>query len=278
MKENLLIMVLMVKGSRKLIRVGTNIDKRCIMTNLIIDSFSEDAKALEASQKLSDLESIGDITIYERVLVKKNADGAASLLQSETTGGLRTLSGMAVGSMVGSLAGPVGLMAGMLTGTLSGAALEEEYEGFSKDFVTKAVSLLQPGTSAVIAEMDEDSDVFVDGTLKPLGGTLVRTDVDYEYDKYSDEQIDAFNEEIAEERAKLKSARDAEKAKIKEKIAAIKAKRQERVLELKEKIKDQIAKIKTPLRDHKISRLKSSIERHQTRIAALQKELKEIES
>ena len=43
------------------------------MTNLIIATFKEEAEALEASQKLNELESIGDVTIYERVIIKKNA-------------------------------------------------------------------------------------------------------------------------------------------------------------------------------------------------------------
>ena len=248
------------------------------MTNLIIASFREDSKAIEASKKLSDLESLGDITIFERLLVKKDANGATSILQTESTEGLRTLSGMAMGSLIGSIAGPVGLLAGMLVGTVSGTADEDDYLGFSQNFLTKATKLMQPGSSAIIAEIDEDSEVFVDSSLKPFDGTLVRTDVDYEFEKYSDEQIEAFDEEVAEERAKLKVATDSEKAKIKDKIAAIKANRKKRILELKEKVKAQVNEVIVPFKEHKISRLKHSIKKHQSKIAALQQELKEIQA
>src|SRR5882762_3297150 len=123
------------------------------MTNLIIATFKEEAEAIEASRKLHELESIGDITLYEMVIVKKDAGGETVVLQTDTTEGLTTLSGMAIGTLIGSLAGPVGLLAGMFTGTLTGAAAEADNYGFEEDFVTGATAQLQPGMVAVIAEI-----------------------------------------------------------------------------------------------------------------------------
>src|SRR5258708_40336727 len=97
------------------------------MANLIIASFNQEAEAIEASHKLNELESIGDISIYEMVIIKKNADGKGVVLQADTDEGLRTLSGMAIGTLVGTLAGPVGVVIGMFTGTLAGAAMEDDH-------------------------------------------------------------------------------------------------------------------------------------------------------
>jgi uncharacterized membrane protein len=247
------------------------------MTNLIIASFKKEAQAMEASQKLNDLDSMGDITIYERVLVKKNADGTTVVLQTDTTEGMRTLSGLAIGSLIGSLAGPVGFLLGSLTGTMTGVALESDYYSFSEDFGSKAIEQLQPDTLAIIAEIEEDNNVFVDNSLLPLSAKLLRTDVDYEYDKYSDEQIEAFDEEIAKERAKIKTAAAAERSKIKQKISSIKEKRAGRINELKEKAKTMVDDIKVPLTERRISRLKASIGKHQTKIAQLEKELEQMQ-
>jgi uncharacterized membrane protein len=247
------------------------------MTNLIIVSFKNEAKAMEASQKLNDLDSMGDITIYERVIVKKNPDGKTEVLQADTTEGMRTLSGLAVGSLIGALAGPVGVLLGMFTGTMTGAVLESDYYSFSEDFGSKAVEQLQPDTLAIIAEIEEDNNVFVDSTLLPLSLKLLRTDVDYEYDKYSDEQIEAFDEEIARERASIKTAAAAEKGKILQKISDLKEKRTKRINELKEKAKSIVDDVRVPLTERKISRLKASIGKHQTKIAQLEKELREME-
>jgi uncharacterized membrane protein len=243
------------------------------MTNLIIASFKQEAEAIEASQKLNELESIGDITIYEMVVIKKNEDGQTAVLQADTDEGVRTLSGMAVGTLIGALAGPVGVVVGMFTGTLAGMAAEEDHYGFTEDFTSKVLAQLQPGETAVVAEIDEDNEVFVDGSLNPLGATLTRTDVDYEYDEYSDEEMDELDEEIAAERAKIKSATDAEKSKIHKEIADLKEKRKERIADLKEKVKEVATNVKTAVEGRKATELRDKIEKHQKKIAALEKKL-----
>jgi uncharacterized membrane protein len=248
------------------------------MTNLIIASFKEEAEAMEASRKLKELESIGDITIYEMAIIKKNADGKAVVLEAEvdTTEGLRAMSGMAIGTLIGALAGPVGAVVGMLTGTVTGMVLEEDHYGFSEDFRSKAINLLQLGTVAVVAEIDEDNEIFVDSTFAPLGATITRTDVDYEYDERADEEMENLEEEIADERAKFKSATVAEKSGIQRKIAELKAKRKNRIAELKEKVKEAASVVKTSVKERKVARLRNSIEKHQRKIAALEKKLQAV--
>src|SRR4030095_3579509 len=93
------------------------------MTNLIVASFANEDKAILASHKLVELESFGDITVYEKVILKKDLQGNISALQTNSTEGLRTVSGMALGTVIGALAGPVGMLVGMLSGTLVGAPL-----------------------------------------------------------------------------------------------------------------------------------------------------------
>jgi uncharacterized membrane protein len=244
------------------------------MTNLIIAAFKEEAEAIEASQKLNELESIGDITIYELVLVKKNTAGETVVLQTDTTEeGLTTISGMAIGALIGALAGPVGLVAGMFTGTVAGGAIETDTYGFAEDFVSKAAGQLQPGMAAVIAEIAEDDPVFVDSSLSPLGAILTRSDVDYEYTKHSDEEIDELDEEIGAARKKLKSAADKDKDKILRKIAKLKEERKDRINEFKEKVKDAIADVRTSVKERKIEKIRNKIEKHQQKVADLEKQL-----
>jgi uncharacterized membrane protein len=243
------------------------------MTNLLIASFQQEAEAIEASHKLNDLETMGDITVYEMVVIKKNAAGETVVLQADTDEGTRTISGMAIGALIGSLAGPVGFVAGIFTGTLAGMAAEEDHYGFTEEVTSKLAAQLQPGETAVLAEIDEDDEVFVDGTLKPLGATLTRTDVDYEYDEYSDEEMDELDEEIATERAKIKSATDTEKSKIRKEIAHLKAERKERIADLKEKVKEVAANVKNAVKGQKTTKLRNKIEKHQKKIAALEQKL-----
>jgi len=246
------------------------------MANLIIASFKQEAAAIEGLKKLNELESIGDITIYEMILLKKNADGGTVVLQSDTTEGANTLAGMTIGAVIGSLAGPVGTVLGMLTGTLTGTAVEMDQYSFADDFIAKVGEQLSPESVALVAEIDEDAPIFIDSTLAPLGATLTRTDVDYEYDKYSDEEMDVLDEEIAAKRAKLKAAAADDKAKFQEKIKMLKEKRKEKIAEFKEKVNEAATDVKAMGKERKIERIRNKIEKYQQKIVDLEKKLQVI--
>jgi len=205
------------------------------MTNLVVISFASEEQAIDASHKLVELESFGDITVYEKVIVKKDSNGGTAVLETDTSNGLRTLSGMSLGTLIGALAGPVGLLVGIISGTLTGAALESRYFDFSQDFISKVTNQLQPGTVAIIAEIYEENPAFMDSALDPFGATVSRSNVDYEYDEYIDDRIKEIDDKIAAERSKIKSSVAAEKSKI-----------QQKIVQLKEKQKAIIAKIRAP--------------------------------
>jgi uncharacterized membrane protein len=247
------------------------------MTNLIVISFKNESQAIEGSHKLTELESFGDITVYEKVMLKKNAAGETTVIQSETSDGLRTLSGMAIGSLVGALAGPVGLLVGMMTGTLAGAALESDYFDFSEDLKSKVMNRVQPGSVSIIAEIYEENQAFVDNAVAPFSATIFRSDIDYVYDEYVDDQIEELDEEIAAERTKIKEAAASEKSKILERIDQLKERRRQRIIELKGKKQSFIARIKTSREEEKKNQLKSRIYKHQKKIDVLEEKLKYLE-
>ena len=248
------------------------------MTNLIVGSFDNESQAITASHRLNEMESYGDITVYEKVIVKKDYNGETSIIQSDTSDGVRTLSGMAIGSLVGAIAGPVGLLVGMLTGTLVGAVAESDYFDFSDDFGRKVTDRLQPGTVAILAEVFEESPAIIDNAFKSLGATTVfRSDVDYVYDDYIDEQVEESDEAIDLERLKIKSATAEEKARIQKKIADLKDKRRKRIAQLKEKHQTNREKHQSSRKDARKARLEKRISRHETRIAELQEKVKELD-
>jgi len=247
------------------------------MTNLIVIAFKNESQAIDASHKLVELESLGDITIYEKVILKKDSSGQASVIQSDTSDGLRTVTGMALGTLVGAFAGPVGLLTGMLVGTMTGAAVDATYYDFSDDFTTKVASKIEPGMIAIIAEVYEDSPDFVDNAVAPFSATVLRSDVDYAYDEFVDDQIDEIDEEIAAERAEIKSAGQSEKSKILKKIDSLKAKRQQRIADLRSKQTSTIAKIRLSREEEKKSRLQKRINKHQVKIAVLEEKLRNLE-
>ena len=244
------------------------------MTHLITVSFDQEEKAVQAFTKLQDLEKIGDITIYEMVVVAKNPAGEVSILEALTAEKSQALSGMAVGTIIGALAGPVGMVTGMLVGTLTGEAVELDDYGFEDDFFSKVTDELKPGTSLVVMEVEEDDPVFIDSTLTMMGTEPNRTDVNYEYTKYSDEELEEFEEDILALRDKLKMAVDEEKEKFRNKITKIKGKRKDRIEELKEKKESATeTEVKVSGKEKKIGRIRSKIEKHQKKIAELEQKL-----
>ena len=96
--------------------------------------------------------------------------------------------------LVGAIGGPVGMAVGMFAGTVG------EWHG--KQIILASPEILDqkwpikwvPHRCACCRN-GWDNVVFVDGTLAPLGGVVVRTDVDYEYEKYNDEEIEEMEEE-----------------------------------------------------------------------------------
>jgi len=247
------------------------------MTNLIFMSFPNEAKAIEASHKLIELESFGDITILEKGIIKKGSFGDISVLQSQTTTGLRTVSGMALGTLIGALGGPVGILIGILAGTVTGVVLDSDHMDFSESFVSKVSNDLQPGAVALIAEISEDNPALVDGVFEAHGTNVHRSNVDYEYDEFEDAQLEELDREIAEERKQIKTAVASEKSKIQQKIDDLKEKRHQRIASLKEKHKSRVAKFKMSIRENKESRLRKKIHKHHTRIEELERQLKELE-
>ena len=159
------------------------------MTNLIVLSFTNESKAIEASQKLAELESIGDISVFEKVIIKKGANGEFTYLQTESSDGLRMVSGMALGTLVERLADLVGMMVGNAFGHPGGAVGETEYIDFSEETVRKVTDQLNAGDVAILAEISEEGSFFVDMLQPHLGGNIFRHNVDDVYSDYEDQQL-----------------------------------------------------------------------------------------
>ena len=237
------------------------------MTNLIVLSFTDDAKAIQASHKLAELESFGDISVFEKAIIKKGVNGEFTHLQTDSSDGLRMVSGMALGTIVGVIGGPVGMLVGMLSGTVIGAVAETDYIDFSEDVVRKVTDRLKVGDVAILAEISEDGSAFVDSAITPLGGSIFRFNVDDVYSEYEDQQLKQFDEEIAEERKQFKAARNEDKTRLKKKIEQLKEKRSQRIAALKEKAKDR-----------KKARLTQAINKEQAKVSELKENLNKLDN
>jgi uncharacterized membrane protein len=246
------------------------------MANVIVVSFQEETKAIEALHKLNELESLGDISIYEKIMVRKKANGESEILKEDSSEGWRTLAGMGVGSLLGMLGGPIGFVFGLYTGTAVGVIADASHYDFAEDFITKVENKMQAGATSIIAEVDEDSEAFIDTYLKPFGAVITRSDVDFEFDNYENEQIDEIDEEIADERAAFKEARKEDRSKIQKRIAELKEKRKEKIAEFVANAKAAKNGVSNEIKEEREERIKRRIAKHQERLNNLNKQLQEL--
>ncbi|SDH31103.1 DUF1269 domain-containing protein [Winogradskyella thalassocola] len=215
------------------------------MAHIIIVSFKEETKAIDALHKMKELDSYGDITLYEHLMIRKNENDKYDVLNDQTDNyAWRTFTGMALGGLIGAFAGPIGLVVCLYSGTALGAILDVGHYNFEDHFIAKVTNKMEVGDITIIAEVGEDSAVFIDNYLKPFNVNVIRTEADIEFDHYIDEQIDDIEDDIEDEREKLKKATANEKAKIITKINALKAQRKAKLADLEAKRKSTLQKVK----------------------------------
>jgi uncharacterized membrane protein len=246
------------------------------MENLIVATFQNKDDASKAVEQLKELNQLEDIVIYNIAMIQKKENQIEVLYHEGPDTEDMPGESAFVGSLVGAIGGPVGMAIGMLTGVMIGAVSEDDTETFIDKLMQKVNKRLQPGSYAIVMDIEEYAELFVDSYLEPHHATVLRAPIEDQYDNFSREQWEEFNRELDAEEERLKKATDEDKMAIKEKIKGLKAKRDEtskkfkaRRANLKKMIQDRIARL-----DQKIAaaeaqrkeRLKSRKERLEDKI------------
>lgn len=265
------------------------------MTKVMVASFKDEKKAMDAFKKLNELESLGDISLYDKIMVRKKKNGEFETIIDDSGEGWRALGGMAVGGLLGVLGGPIGLVIGLYAGSIVGAMSEVSHIDFADDFIQNVEKGLDTGTVSIIAETNEEDKDFIELSLQRFGAVVWKSNVEYVYDAYMAEQLEGVENEIAEQRTKLKKSIGKEKEKIEKKITVLKEKRKATIAtfntelkkagnnvkqstlsgidKLKKGVKAVEKKVEVAIDNGKTNRLKRSIARHETKLKSLQHDL-----
>jgi uncharacterized membrane protein len=208
--------------------------KLITMENLLIITFGNKSKATEGLNRLTDLDQLGDITIYNRALIQKTGINQYEILEHEgpDTEALPA-TGALGGAVIGALGGPLGMAMGMLTGATLGLAGEANRLDFSSDILDQVTKNLGIGRFAIVLDIEEDTESIVDSYMKSSDGYVLRTDIADQYDQYNRAQDDEFNKELDAEEKSLKVALEADKATIKLRIEKLKLEHDLKVVKLK---------------------------------------------
>lgn len=243
------------------------------MHKVIVSVFDGEQAAFEGLSALKDLHRDGEITLYATSVVKKDANGWISMLQSNDSGPVGLLAGLVGGSLVGLLGGPVGVAIGAYTGTVGGALFDMFNAGVGMDFISEVAAQMAPGKVAVVADADETWVTPVETRLAALGATTFRRLPDEVIDEGLVRESQAANAELEQLMTELRTSTGQARAKVEGAIAA----QQTKLATIAARIDTTLATQKSEL-EARISTLQAqrakAREQQKTRIDARIEELK----
>lgn len=197
------------------------------MSKMVVVVFDDEPKAYEGAQALRDLHMEGSISVYAAAVVARDGEGRVTVKDAADEGPIGTAIGMMTGALVGVFGGPAGVVMGTAAGSLIGATADLFNSGFGVDFVDEVGATLEPGKTAVLAEIEENWVTPLDSRMEALGGTVIRrwrADVE---DEQLDRDFAAAEAEYEQLKQELAEAHDENKAKLQAKVDAAKAKMKE---------------------------------------------------
>jgi uncharacterized membrane protein len=242
------------------------------MDKFVVAVFPDEAKAWEGTRALKELQAEGTLSLYGMAVITKAFAGTVSVQDKVDGGPAGTAVGALVGGLVGLLGGPAGAAAGLAGGGLLGSSRDVFNLGVESEFVEKVSAALLPGTSAVVAEIDEEWVTPLDTRIRALGGTVLRhARVDFEDEEIA-RVIGAAEAELDELESEYREARDEDKAALQARINAMRATLRARVARAKAK-QEQLqreldAKI-TALREQQTKARADAKAKREQRIAAM---------
>jgi uncharacterized membrane protein len=262
-----------------------------MMDNMLVIIFDSEIKALEGSRSLQKLQEEGSINLYSKAVISRDGSGKVEVKQKGDMGPVGTAVGLLTGSLIGMLGGPVGLVLGTYVGTASGLLYDMAQIGVGQDFLTEVERTMQPGKSAVVAEVGEDWTLPVDTSMEALGGVVIRRTRREFLDSQIKRDASALDADLAnlkaerdqvtgEARVKLQKKVDSAKSRlqtmqddIQAKIEASKQETEAKIKSLQEQTAKESGELKA-LREKRIADLQADQERRSDQLKQAWEQIK----
>jgi uncharacterized membrane protein len=194
--------------------------------NVVVVGFTEPSKAYEALSVLKECDSAGRIGLESAAVVERTETGELRIPESaDNVGPVGTASGSLIGMLIGVLGGPVGVLLGWGAGATMGGVFDVDRATTSDEALAVLGRAIPPGSTAVIAEVEEPAVEVIDGEMNKLDGDVTRRSA-----------ADVVAELEAANDAAEAAAREARRTVREKRKAEIHADLQDRVGKLKEKL------------------------------------------
>lgn len=247
------------------------------MSKFAVVVFPNETVAYQGTRALKGLHAEGSLTLYGMAVVTKDDAGKFVVREFADAGPTSIAVGALVGGLVGVYGGPVGVLAGAAGGGLVGSLIDLFNYGIGEDFIVKVSdTMVEPGQTAIIAEIAETWTTPLDTRMDSLGGIVLRTwRADFE-DEQIAREVAATRADLDQLRAEYKQATAETKAKVAARIDQAKVKLAQAESRLKAKLdrleKDANAKI-TALEKQVADAKAEAKDKIQQRIAAARTDL-----
>lgn len=178
--------------------------------DVVVVRFTEPSTAYEALSVLKRCDADGRIGLAAAAVVERTPEGDLRIKEStDNVGPVGTASGSLIGMLIGVLGGPLGVLLGWGAGALVGGAYDIDRSETSNDALTVLGRAVPPGSTAVIASVEEPAVEVIDGEMRTLGGDVTRRSTAEVMDEL-DAAHDAANAAAREARRAMRDKRKAE--------------------------------------------------------------------
>jgi uncharacterized membrane protein len=194
--------------------------------NVVVVGFTEPSKAYQALNVLKECSAEGRIGLESAAIVERTQEGELRIPESVDNDELvGVASGSLIGMLIGVLGGPLGVLVGWGAGAMMGGAFDVDRAVTSDEALTVLGRAIPPGTTAVIASVEEPAVEVIDAEMHKLGGEVTRRPV-----------AEVMGELEAAEEAADAASREARRELREKRKAEVHANVDERVGKLKEKL------------------------------------------
>jgi uncharacterized membrane protein len=194
--------------------------------NVVVVRFTEPSKAYEALSVLKQCDANDRIALKSAAVVERTTAGELHTLEDwDNLGPVGMASGSLIGMLIGVLGGPVGVLLGWGGGAVVGGAFDVDRAEESDEALTVLGRAIPPGSTAVVASVEEPVVEVVDAEMGMLGGEVTRRSL-----------VDVMSELATAHEAADAAAHEARRVVREKRKAEFQGGVEERVAKLKEKL------------------------------------------
>ncbi len=142
--------------------------------NFVEIKLNNETEAIEISHKLQDLALRGDLSLGYNVILRKGQDGKVEVLKKTQDSEVGRWEGFWIGMIVGIFMGPLGFIISILAGSGIGAGVDIHKKKFYEKITKGLQEDLSVGKILILANVEEQSDVFLNEALKDYNCEIER--------------------------------------------------------------------------------------------------------